>query len=88
MKQGEIWHANLNPSKGSEQAGHRPVLIMSGDLMNSFLKVVIVCPLTRKIKNYKGNLVLTANEINGLETESEVLSFHIKSISKERLTKK
>ncbi len=32
MKQGEIWYADLNPTKGNEQAGLRPVVIMSGNL--------------------------------------------------------
>jgi mRNA interferase MazF len=41
MKQGEIWYADLNPTKGSEQAGLRPVLIVSGDLLNANLPVVI-----------------------------------------------
>ena len=35
MLQGEIWYANLNPIKGSEQAGHRPVLIISGNMLNN-----------------------------------------------------
>jgi mRNA interferase MazF len=50
MRQGEIWYANLNPSKGSEQAGFRPVVIVSGNLLNEHLPVVIVMPLTTKIK--------------------------------------
>lgn len=58
MKQGEIWQANLNPSKGSEQAGFRPVVILSGNLLNQHLPVVITAPLTTRIKNYKGNPVL------------------------------
>ncbi len=32
MNQGEIWYADLNPVKGSKQAGFRPVLIVSGNL--------------------------------------------------------
>ena len=28
-KRGEIWFADLNPSKGHEQAGTRPVLVLS-----------------------------------------------------------
>ena len=66
MKQGEIWYANLNPSKGSEQAGHRPVVILSGNLLNEYLPIVICCPLTSKIKNYKGNVVLQPNKENKL----------------------
>jgi mRNA interferase MazF len=85
MKQGEIWELYLNPVQGSEQSGRRPAVILSGDMMNKYLKVVIVCPLTTKIKNYKGNVVLTPNEINGLTKELEILTFHIRSVSKERL---
>ncbi len=88
MKQGEIWQVDLNPVKGSEQAGIRPVLIISGNLMNTYLNVVLACPLTTKIKNYKGNIVITPSKINGLKTQSEVLTFHLRSISKERLIKK
>ena len=88
MLQGEIWFANLNPAKGSEQMGLRPILIISGNLLNTYLPIVICCPLTTQIKNYKGNVILHPNAQNGLSKISEVLTFHIRSISKERLTKK
>jgi len=88
MKQGEIWYVNLNPTKGSEQAGFRPVVIISGNLLNAYLNVVICCPLTTKVKNYKGNVVLQPSKLNNLNEVSEILTFHIRSISKERLTKK
>jgi mRNA interferase MazF len=88
MKQGEIWYANLDPSKGSEQAGFRPVVIISGNLLNQHLPIVIVVPLTSQIKNYKGNPVLKPSDMNGLKTESEMLVFHIRSVSKDRLVEK
>ena len=88
MKQGEIWRANLDPSKGSEQAGFRPVVILSGNLLNQHLPIVIVVPLTTKIKNYMGNPVLRPTKDNFLKLESEMLIFHIRSVSKDRLTKK
>jgi mRNA interferase MazF len=88
MKQGEIWYANLNPTKGSEQAGHRPVVIISGDLLNAHLPIVICCPLTTQIKNYKGNVVLQPTSKNKLDKPSEILTFHIRSCSKDRLSKK
>jgi len=88
MKQCEIWYANLNPGKGSEQQGFRPVVIISGNLLNQYLQVVIACPLTTKIKNYKGNLVLEPNDENGLSEKSEIMTFHIRSVSKDRLVKK
>ena len=88
MKQGEIWEMYFDPVKGSEQGGRRPAVIISGNLLNQYLNVVIVCPLTTKIKNYKGNLILEPNAENGLENVSEVLTFHIRSVSKDRLRNK
>jgi|SRR5512133_2818971 mRNA interferase MazF len=88
MRQGEIWQANLNPSKGSEQSGFRPVVILSGNLMNQHLPVVITAPLTTKVKRFKGNPVLQPSKTTGLKSESELLVFHIRSISKNRLVKK
>ncbi|MCB2220072.1 MAG: type II toxin-antitoxin system PemK/MazF family toxin [Bacteroidetes bacterium] len=88
MKQCEIWLADLNPVKGSEQKGFRPVVIISGNMLNKYLPIVIACPLTSKIKAYKGNVILEPNEMNGLSEKSEVLIFQIRSISKERLSKK
>jgi mRNA interferase MazF len=88
MRQGEIWFVDLNPVRGSEQAGFRPVVIISGNLMNRYLPVVIVVPLTTKIENYQGNPVIQPDLENGLSAVSEMLVFHIRSISKDRLIKK
>ncbi len=88
MKQCEIWYADLNPVKGSEQRGFRPVVVISGNVVNQHLNVVIACPLTTKVKGYKGNVILEPNTENGLSLQSEVLTFHIRSISKERLVKR
>lgn len=88
MKQCEIWLADLNPVKGSEQEGSRPVVIISGNMLNEYLPVVITCPFSSKIKGYKGNLVLEPDDINGLAEKSEVMVFQIRSVSKERLVKR
>ncbi len=88
MKQGEIWNIYLDPVLGREQGGRRPAVIVSGNLLNKYLDVVIVCPLTSKIKNYQGNLILIPDHKNGLQEKSEVLTFHIRSVSKKRMDKK
>ncbi len=85
MRQGEIWEMYFDPVKESEQGGRRPAVIISGNLLNQYLNVVIVCPLTTSIKRYKGNLILQPNPENGLEKTSEVLTFHVRSVSKDRL---
>jgi mRNA interferase MazF len=70
------------------QAGLRPVVIMRGNLLNTHLNVVIVAPLTTKVKNYKGYPVLSPSKTNGLKNESELLVFHIRSVSKDKLINK
>ncbi|MEQ8908029.1 MAG: type II toxin-antitoxin system PemK/MazF family toxin [Vicingaceae bacterium] len=88
MQKGEIYLANLNPTKGSEKAGQRPVVIVSGNLLNQYAPVVWVCPLSSSIKYYHGDLILRPNKTNGLKQKSEVLIMHLRSISKGRLEKK
>lgn len=88
MRQGEIWWTDLNPTPGREQNGRRPVLIISGNLLNRYLDVVIVVPLTTQIKGFKGNPVLEPNSQNQLKSTSEALVFHVRSISKDRLLEK
>ena len=53
MIQGEIWMANLDPTRGSEQAGFRPILVFSGNLFNTHTPLIIGLPLSTKIKNYQ-----------------------------------
>jgi mRNA interferase MazF len=41
IKRGEVWLADLNPIRGSEQAGIRPVLIFQNDTINTFTTTVV-----------------------------------------------
>src|SRR2546430_11608274 len=43
---GEVRWADLNPVRGHEQAGHRPVLILSHDIFNARSGTVIAVALT------------------------------------------
>lgn len=36
IQRGEIWLADLNPTRGSEQAGIRPVIVFQNDLVSQF----------------------------------------------------
>jgi len=51
-KQGDIIIITLDPTKGSEQAGTRPVLVVSQDLHNKKQKMVFACPITNSERNY------------------------------------
>lgn len=88
MKQCDIYEMYFDPVKGSEQSGRRPAVIISGNAANDNLNTVIVCPLTSKIKNYRGNVILKPNATNGLTNKSEIMTIHIRSVAKERLKNK
>ena len=46
MKRGEIWLVGLDPTRGHEQRGRRPVLIVSPEAFNRVTKVPVVLPIT------------------------------------------
>ena len=88
MLQKDIYWANLDPVKGKEQKGKRPVVVISGNTMNKNLGIFIICPISSKIKNYAGAVLLQKNKINKLKENSEIITFQIRTISKERMIKK
>ncbi|PRP67083.1 type II toxin-antitoxin system PemK/MazF family toxin [Nonlabens agnitus] len=88
MKQNDIYEAYLDPVVGSEQGGRRPVVIVSGNLINENAANILTCPLTSSLKYYEGNPILEPTRSNGLGKTSEVMVFQIRSVSKERLKRK
>ncbi len=86
IKRGDLFWVNLNPSKGSEQAGRRPVLILQNDLGNELAPTTIIAPLTTKSfsKEYPTNVNIPKG-IAGLKTNSTVLLSQIRTIDKTRL---
>lgn len=86
--QKEIYWADLNPTKGSEQSGKRPVVVISGNTMNEHLPVSIVCPLSSKVKDFSTCTLIEKSKINKLKIDSEVITFQIRTVSQNRLTKK
>lgn len=50
MRRGEVWTANLNPSRGAEIGKIRPVLIVQADeLIAAAMPMVVVLPLTTNV---------------------------------------
>ena len=43
---GDVFSARLDPTEGSEQAGTRPVVVISRDSINANSPVVVVVPVT------------------------------------------
>ncbi|PJE73959.1 MAG: transcription elongation factor GreAB [Candidatus Terrybacteria bacterium CG10_big_fil_rev_8_21_14_0_10_41_10] len=88
MLQKDIYLVDLNPTKGKEQMGKRPAVIISGNTMNKNLGIFIICPISSKIKNYVGCVKVIKNKTNKLSEDSEIITFQIRTIAKERMFKK
>lgn len=87
LSRGDVWLADLNPTKGHEQRGRRPVLIVSEDEFNEGpAGLVIVLPLTSTQRPIPTQVHLSPPE-GGLKNPSAVLCDAIRSISTERLAK-
>ena len=49
---GDIVWLSFNPQTGSEQAGHRPAVVLSPAAYNAKTSLMVCCPMTSQIKNY------------------------------------
>lgn len=88
VKRGEIYWVDWTPSRGSEQSGLRPALVIQNDVGNKYSPTTIVAALTTAIeKPYPFLVKVTAKE-SGLPKDSTVNLAVILTIDKTRLTKK
>jgi len=86
MNRGEIWFAALDPVRGSEQAGTRPVLIFQADPLNTFLRTIVIIPFTTNLKWSRFPFcVLVPSGEGGLLNDSVALCHQIRVIDKSRL---
>lgn len=86
VQRGEIYFVNLNPVQGREQAGQRPVLVLSIDAINQAPLVITVVVGTKGAnvpRDYPTNVRVTSAE-SGLPMETVFLCFQIRSLDPAR----
>lgn len=87
MERGEIYDARLRPVEGSEEAGTRPVIIVSRNAINHNSPVIVVVPLTDAAnvrRDYPNNVPIPAGE-GGLTLDSIALAGQVRAIAVSRL---
>lgn len=84
-RRGDLYMANLNPFKGSEQGGTRPVLVLQNNDGNYYCPTLIVAPLTTKIKKQNQPTHYYLEKVRGLSAPSIVELEQIKTIDKMRI---
>lgn len=87
MKRGEVYDARLDPVEGSEQAGIRPVVVVSRNAINTNSSVVVPCTTYRQNRRiYPSQILITAPE-GGLNNDSIALGEQVRAIAKTRLVR-
>jgi mRNA interferase MazF len=81
---GDVRWADLNPTRGREQAGQRPVLILSHDVFNERSGTVIAVALTSQPQRAGFPLTLELNA-PGLPKRSWVKISQIRTLAIERI---
>lgn len=89
IKRGDLFWVSLDPVRGSEQAGRRPVVVIQNDIGNEVSPTVIVAPLTTRSfsKEYPTN-VNVPKGVADLKADSTLLLSQIRVLDKSRLEKR
>ena len=83
LTQYEIVLVNLDPTIGSEMQKTRPAVILSPNEMNKYLNTVVIAPMTSSSKSYA-----TRVEVNHNKTKGWIVLDQIRTIDRQRITKK
>ncbi|AKG20561.1 type II toxin-antitoxin system PemK/MazF family toxin [Calothrix sp. 336/3] len=86
MRRGEVWDVSLDPTEGSEQAGIRPVIIVSRDAINASSSFVLAVPCTtyRMGKRIYPSQVLIMAPDGGFERDSVAMAEQVRALAKNR----
>lgn len=85
IEQYSVWWVNLNPTKGSEQRGIRPCIVVSPKEMNENLRTSLVVPLTTVVKTWP-----TVVKVSSTKPHTGSISYalieQLRNVSHERFT--
>jgi mRNA interferase MazF len=87
-KRGEVWLVQLDPVRGHEQAGTRPVVVISTDEFNGLPpRLVVAVPITSKHRGVPLHVAMQPPE-GGLSIPSWVKCEDLRALSHERFLKR
>lgn len=75
-KQGDICYMNFAPTKGHEQSGLRPAVVISRDNYNKYTNMAVICPITTNTKKFPTHYELIGTK----KIKGSVLCEHVRSI--------
>ncbi len=85
MRRGEIWVANLNPTRGAEVGKVRPVLVLQADwLTEQGARTVVAVPLSTKTRSDSSALRFTIKARERLKADSHLIIEKIRAVDRSR----
>lgn len=89
LKQFDILLVNFSPTKGSEQHGTRPCIILETNGFGERGSITIVCPLTTNLKKlYSFETRIEPSKLNGLSEASKLMLRQLRVIDQNRIHKR
>jgi mRNA interferase MazF len=73
---GDLIWTDFDPTKGKEQAGRRPALVVSPAAFTENTGLTVVCPITSRIRPFPTSVVLPSD----FPITGEILTSHIRSV--------
>jgi mRNA interferase MazF len=87
-RQGEVWFIDLDPTRGREQVGRRPALVVSVDQLGTGpSELAIVVPLTRTERPNPLYVAIEPPE-GGVRDASYAMPEMVRAVSRERLVER
>lgn len=83
VKRFEIWLVSLDPTTGSEIQKTRPCLVISPDEINTWLRTVVIAPMTTGVRSYP-----TRVKIRFQDKDGQVALDQLRTIDKSRLVRR
>ena len=71
---GDVVWINFNPTRGSEQKGKRPAIVVSPKSYNSVSGLALLCPITSQVKEYPFEVVIKIKNISGVALVDQIRS--------------
>lgn len=86
---GEVWLVDLDPVRGSEQAGFRPVVVLQNDVINTCTSTCIAIPVTTNLRRAAlPSCVQISRGDGGLDSDSVALCHQMRVLDKTRFRRK
>jgi len=73
---GDLIWTDFDPTKGREQAGRRPALVVSPAVFTENTGLAIVCPITSRVRPFPTSVVLPLSS----PIAGEILTSHIRCL--------